>query len=83
VNSRPRNTYLKGSKAVYNFELYFKRNKALLFIAYKDYKCYNNLRLKYYYYNRLGKTDLFTLLINKLVFIILLNLYLVLNNLAN
>ena len=70
VNSGPRNAHLRGSEAIHNFELYLERNKALSFIAYKDYRCCDDSRSRRRRYDRLGETDPSTLLTNESVSII-------------
>jgi hypothetical protein len=68
VNSGPRNAHLRGSEEIHNFELHLERNKALSFIAYKDYKCCEDSRR--HRYDRSGTTEPSTLLTNESVSII-------------
>ncbi|KAM0414538.1 hypothetical protein ACHAPT_013618 [Fusarium lateritium] len=39
VESGPNNAHLRGSQAIDNFELYLERNKQIVFIVYKNYRC--------------------------------------------
>ncbi|SCO50252.1 related to TOB3 (member of AAA-ATPase family) [Fusarium fujikuroi] len=39
VESGPNNAHLRGSQPILNFELFLERNKEVVFIVYKDYKC--------------------------------------------
>jgi hypothetical protein len=82
VNSGPRNAHLRGSEAIHNFELYLERNKALSFIAYKDYRCCDDSRSRRRRYDRLGETDPSTLLTNESVSIISQDLCSALKDLA-
>ncbi|KAM0437654.1 hypothetical protein ACHAPT_002018 [Fusarium lateritium] len=39
VESGPNDAHLRGSQPIHNFELYLERNKEIVFIVYKNYKC--------------------------------------------
>ncbi|KAF5586166.1 AAA family ATPase [Fusarium pseudocircinatum] len=39
VESGPNNAHLRGSQPILNFELFLERNKEVVFIVYKDYRC--------------------------------------------
>ncbi|KAJ3545953.1 hypothetical protein NM208_g2249 [Fusarium decemcellulare] len=39
VETGPNNAHLRGSQPIWNFELYLERNKEIVFIVYKDYRC--------------------------------------------
>lgn len=39
VESGPFNAHLRGSQPINNFELYLERNKEIIFLVYKDYRC--------------------------------------------
>ncbi|KAF9773311.1 hypothetical protein IL306_008916 [Fusarium sp. DS 682] len=39
VESGPNNAHLRGSQPILNFELFLERNKEVVFVVYKDYRC--------------------------------------------
>ncbi|KAJ0130193.1 Histone acetyltransferase GCN5 [Fusarium oxysporum f. sp. albedinis] len=39
VESGPNNAHLRGSQPILNFKLFLERNKEVIFIIYKDYRC--------------------------------------------
>ncbi|KAF5696351.1 AAA family ATPase [Fusarium globosum] len=39
VESGPNNAHLRGSRPILNFELFLERNKEVVFIVYKEYRC--------------------------------------------
>ncbi|KAF5548901.1 AAA family ATPase [Fusarium mexicanum] len=39
VESGPNNAHLRGSQPILNFELFLERNKEVVFVIYKDYRC--------------------------------------------
>jgi hypothetical protein len=82
VRSGPGGSHLRGTKPITNFELYLERNKAISFIAYKDYRCCDPSRLPRRHFDQYEPAQPSTLLTKESVSIISVDFCSALNALA-
>ncbi|KAE9374916.1 P-loop containing nucleoside triphosphate hydrolase protein [Stipitochalara longipes BDJ] len=82
VRNGPGSSHIRGIATITNFELYLERNKAISFIAYKDYRCCDPSRLPRLRFDQYEPVQLSTLLTKESVSIISADFCAALNALA-